>query len=308
MEENEQIYQETKTHTDSYKIPPISTGSLGNSLFECMRLDAATERKARERVKTELPIAIQAGVICLCLRGSGKFVINEQEYTVNQGDMMTVLPNTIISVLASSDDFLGYVIAANVKYMMTLKITNSVQSYVNISSHPVLHIREHEMNSLIEIGELLKRKRDEGDHPYVNEVLEHLLKILLYEILACYERQSESVVGVVGGKSRQNTICQEFLMLVERHAFEHRDVGFYADKLFITTKYLSVVVKKYTGRSPVEWIDRSVMLYARTLLSSSDMTVQQISAQLKFPNPSFFGQYFKRHEGCTPRQYRLKLM
>lgn len=93
---------------------------------------------------------------------------------------------------------------------------------------------------------------------------------------------------------------------MEECSTHHRDIGFYADKLCITPKYLSVVVKKVTGRSPVDWVDRSVMLYARTMLTSSDMTVQQIAAELNFPNPSFFGQYFKRHEGVTPKHFRDK--
>lgn len=300
MKENENRVQQEEL----FRRPPISTGSLGSSLFECITIDAADKEKMENRA--ELPVCVQAGAICLCLRGEGKIVINETVYHISQGDLMTILPNTIISVSSSSTDFVGYAIAASTRFMMNIQMSDVVKNYVYISANPILSIDQSEMNSIIEIGEALKRWRDRENHPFVKEIQQNLLTILCYEIHACYKMR----IGAHGehevGNSRQSTICQDFLVLVERHAVEHRDMGFYADKLCITTKYLSVVVKRLTGRSPVDWIDRTVMLYARTLLSSSDMTVQQIAAELNFPNPSFFGQYFKRHDGCTPRQYRLQ--
>ena len=127
------------------------------------------------------------------------------------------------------------------------------------------------------------------------------MSVLCYEIYAIYR---QNIRFDLQPRTRQGALCQEFLALVEKHAIEHRDMGFYADKLCITPKYLSVVIKKISGYSPAEWLNRKVILYAKTLLTNSDMTVQQISAELHFPNPSFFGQYFKRHEGITPKQYR----
>jgi len=41
-------------------------------------------------------------------------------------------------------------------------------------------------------------------------------------------------------------------------------------------------------------------------LRFTDMTIQEISNDLNFPNPSFFGKYFKEHAGMTPMEYRNK--
>ena len=53
-----------------------------------------------------------------------------------------------------------------------------------------------------------------------------------------------------------------------------------------------------------ESINNHVMVNARILLASTDMSVLQISEELNFPNPSFFSQFFKRHEGVVPKTYR----
>lgn len=283
------------------RIPVVSTESLNNSLFESITFDAkATKRGAIEPG----PKLVNIGLICLCLRGSGTFVINDTSYNVQKGSLITLLPNTLIQATSSSDDFLGYAIAASTQFMMNLQMSNAMRSYLYVSANPVLQITEEQMESILEVAEMLKRKRDERDHPFSKEISRNLMMVLCYEVHALYRARISEGREVVEGRTRQGAICQEFLMLVEKYASEHREMGFYADTLCITPKYLSVVVKKVSGRSPVEWIDSTVMRYARTLLTSSDMTVQQISAELNFPNPSFFGQYFKRHEGITPKQFR----
>jgi AraC-like DNA-binding protein len=76
--------------------------------------------------------------------------------------------------------------------------------------------------------------------------------------------------------------------------------------LSLTPKYLSQIIKASTGKSANEWIDEYVMLEAKALLKSTTMTIQQISDELNFPSQSFFGKYFKRCEGVSPKEYREK--
>ena len=68
--------------------------------------------------------------------------------------------------------------------------------------------------------------------------------------------------------------------------------------------YLSTVVRTCTGRTASEWIERHVAQEAKALLKSTNMTVQQISNELNFPSQSFFGKFFKRLTGLSPKEYR----
>ncbi len=286
----------------SYTLPTISATSLGNSLFECITIDV---QQGLKPLSVHEPVIVQAGIICICLRGKGKITINDEPYEISAGSLLTILPNTVVSPLFSSEDFLGYAIAADTKFMANFQVSNAMKSYVYISTHPLLKISQEQTDTIIELCEMLRRRRENTEHAFGKEICRHLLTILCYEIYGFYQSQ-DIQAPKFESRSRQGAICQEFLKLVEQYATQHRDLTFYADKLCITPKYLSVVVRKASDRSPVEWIDSAVMRYARTLLSSSDMTVQQISAELGFPNPSFFGQYFKRHEGTTPKRYRAQ--
>ena len=101
-------------------------------------------------------------------------------------------------------------------------------------------------------------------------------------------------------------LTKEFLTLVKANFREERQLKFYADKMCITPRYLSRVVKECTQFSAADWIERCVVLEARALLKSTNMTVQQISDELNFPSQTFFGKYFKRRVGLSPKEYRRR--
>ena len=107
-------------------------------------------------------------------------------------------------------------------------------------------------------------------------------------------------------KSKQEVLLEDFLDFVQKHYKEERSVEFYADKLCLTPKYLSTVIRQTSGKTAGEWIDEYVVLEAKALLKSTKMTIQQISEELNFPSQSFFGKYFKRLSGVSPKEYKLK--
>ena len=64
-------------------------------------------------------------------------------------------------------------------------------------------------------------------------------------------------------------------------------------------------ITEQMGKKPGEIIKSSVILEAKVMLVSNDLSVQQVSDKLHFPNASFFCKYFKSATGCSPRQYQM---
>lgn len=104
--------------------------------------------------------------------------------------------------------------------------------------------------------------------------------------------------------SRKDDIVARFLQCVNDNYREHRDLGFYADQLCLSLKYMSHVVYEQTGRHPSRWIKDYVILDAKTMLRSGRYTVQQVADELNFPNQSFFGKYFKEAVGISPKKWK----
>lgn len=64
--------------------------------------------------------------------------------------------------------------------------------------------------------------------------------------------------------------------------------------------------KKYTGMSPAHYIQELKIKQAKELITSSCLTINEISYHLNFESPAYFIKVFKKHTGCTPLDYRNK--
>jgi AraC-like DNA-binding protein len=106
--------------------------------------------------------------------------------------------------------------------------------------------------------------------------------------------------------NHQVKLTSEFLKLVEANYREHRDLKFYAERMGLTPKYISTVIKASSERSAMEWIERYVTLDAIAQLTSTDRSIKYIAYDLNFPSLSFFGKYFTRVVGLSPSAYRAE--
>ncbi|MGL4630741.1 MAG: helix-turn-helix domain-containing protein [Leadbetterella sp.] len=104
--------------------------------------------------------------------------------------------------------------------------------------------------------------------------------------------------------SRKQQLSKAFCSLINLHYLESKEVAFYAEKLNITPKYLSEVVKEQTGKSPKNLIEQLLMQEAKSLLKQTDMNIKEISYWLGFEDPSYFTKAFRVSEGVKPNEYR----
>ena len=119
-----------------------------------------------------------------------------------------------------------------------------------------------------------------------------------------YSHLKHDVNEIKSANSRQEEIFNQFTELLERHHKREREIAFYADKMFITPKYLSQVIKDYSNKTALAFIEEYVIAEAKSMLLSTTLSIQQISDELNFPSQSVFGKYFKRVTGKSPTEYR----
>lgn len=105
-------------------------------------------------------------------------------------------------------------------------------------------------------------------------------------------------------QTRDQTIFDRFIQLVNLYAQHEHQIAFYAQRLCLTERYLGTVVRQTSGCTPKEWIDRAIAARIKVELRHTDKTITQISDEMNFTNPSFFNKYFKRLTGMTPITFR----
>ncbi len=109
------------------------------------------------------------------------------------------------------------------------------------------------------------------------------------------------------GSQRIADIYNQLMTLIARHYREAHDVAFYADRLAITTRYLSQVTSQVVGKSPKQIIAEYIMKESVALLATSRLTVGEISGKLGFSSQAMFSKFFSTHENCSPIEYRNRL-
>lgn len=141
------------------------------------------------------------------------------------------------------------------------------------------------------------------DNIFRNTIIRNRLQNVLLEAFDKTRRFAPDV-HPQSGTTRQTDLFQRFVALVHEHCTEQREVVFYADRLCISTRYLSTIIRSVAHSTAKEFIDRSVVLEIKMLLESTELSVQEIAYRLHFPDQSYLGRFFKKHTGVSPTEFR----
>ena len=260
------------------------------------------------------PVRFDGVVFVLCLKGALEVEINLEKITLEKDSLLCLGPHKIISSKPCDlTNFEAYFLFLSPQFLKSINIDiNVITSSGQTASHnmgsqsPILHLTTEESELLQRYMELthLNTVRNSNE-TYIKSISRNIIASSLYQILqfasnrAIQEPQEEE-----RPRNRRGNYVREFIALTHAHFRQERSVKFYADKLFISPKYLSLIIKEATGRSAAACIDECVILEAKNLLRFSGKNIQQIAYELNFSNQSSFGKYFKHLTGMSPSEFQ----
>ncbi len=249
------------------------------------------------------PLRIDALLIALVTEGTGRIGIDLKEYNLCKDSLIVVQPKNYIYLSNHTPDFRCIVLACSHRVVEDVlpKLTDTPPLLMHHRSEPVTQLSEKEAEDISFFYSIIRDKlRGEKTQFLKNKVL-CILQAALYELM---EISIKNTGAEKTARSRKEEIMARFILAVSENFRTERQVAYYAHKLFITPKHLSSVVKEISGRTAGDWIENYVIMEAKVLLKTTDMTIQEIAVYLNFANQSFFGKYFKHHTGSSPSNYR----
>lgn len=246
------------------------------------------------------PIKFSANTNIYVRKGECEIEIDLIRYTIKAPCIINIKENQVLQKIRMTGDFDASFIVLSKRLINNMfMLVGSSEAISVVNRIPVLHLEERETEEMNELYLKLNQLASDKTGKYAYQALLHTLAAFFYHKGAnYYERVQQDTI------SSQGRISDSFISLVQHYFRTERFLEFYAEKLMITPKHLSRTVKAQTGYSAVEWIERYVILEAKVMLRSSNMTIQQIGASLNFPTQSFFGKYFKKCVGVTPKDFR----
>lgn len=242
-------------------------------------------------------------LIGLCTRGYVQYRMDTQELKVNPGDIIVASEHHVIDSYMASPDLEGLCMMISVPFLNEIirNVGDASALYLFSLNHPVIALSPRDQQVFREYFYVLRSKIAETGNHFRRDLVRTLMLAMFYDLSnVVYQSLQPDIMR----QSRSDAIFTRFLKLVENHCKEERRVGWYAQQLCISPKYLSEMVKQASKRTPNDWIDNYVILEARVLLKNSAKSIKQIAEELHFPNQSFLGKYFKEHVGMSPLQYR----
>lgn len=235
--------------------------------------------------------------------GTLNVIIDGVEIHVEENEYLNIRPCTTVKFLPSQVRLFAFIIRPHVVLgiFQKINVTDQVRSGLFCFYH---HRFSKEL--FAEFKQLYLLMRNEALNPEYKLkelVFNEYTKIYILNVMANVNQFPE-IDHYANTAKRQ--LYLKFQNLLHLNYAKERNVMYYAGELGISAKYLSNVTKFYTGYPASAVIDNYVVFKIKALLYDGEMNVKKISEMFNFRSQSFFGRYFKRITGLSPREFAEK--
>ncbi len=246
----------------------------------------------------------ESGAILYCRKGGAEVTVNQYCGQVRRNTLILVLPGSLLMLTNRTEDFRMTFCAFSRDLLAEAGFRLQPSFFRMLRENPITHPPARIVEGANIWFQMAAYTYRDRNNVFRNTIIRNRLQNVLMEIFDKLQRFANKQQQTPETTTRQAELFHRFVMLVQEYSAQQREVSFYADKLCISTRYLSTIVRNIAHRSAKEFIDRSVLLEIKMLLQSTDLSVQEIAYRLHFPDQSYLGRYFKKHTGESPTEYR----
>lgn len=289
------------------ELPLIDFDSLKSRLYmyESYQADILVADLNSQDVFLNDPVRVNALQVLLVLEGSIDLSIDYVLFQASTNTVVTIMPTHITKVMKYSPNFKGRLMAVSRAFLEQSMMPNhssSMIQYMKIRKNPTILLQESEIKTLDDSMLRLRQTILQTSHHLQRLLIQNTLMGFFIEMGNIFSERKE--YNTPPSLTRKEELFESFLRILYMYCKEQHVVSFYAEQLYITPQYLSLILKELTGRSANKWIDEALMQEAKILLKAPQATVQQVADALHFSDQSTFGKFFKKHAGMSPMEYR----
>lgn len=253
-------------------------------LFICMN----SHDFGQKLLGTDQPYHVNEGRVMMVTGGWVRLIVNLEEQRLERQSLIVLVEDSTFEILERSEDF-----------SMQAFSFKDLPLFTSLSRQVVLILGNDEWQLMNEYANLLWHEVQR--QPLLPDVITYLQTAMLLELKRIADREEALRQKTA---TRQDTIYHNFLNLVTQYGLRERKISFYADKLCVTPNHLGAVIKKASGLTVMQWLNRHAVQKAKVLLRYCDLPIWEVAERMNFANPSFFSKFFKNETGMTPGDFR----
>lgn len=243
--------------------------------------------------------------IGICTAGTANYTMNQTRFDIKKNDALIITDGEVINEMQMSSDFKGFALLVSNDFVQEIvkDVQNMTDLFILTHRYPVFHMEEEEVSVAMEYADMIKRRVCGNDYRFRPDVIRLLILTMIYDLGKAFYRVMKNLESD-GHNKKSEQIFLNFIQLVEKNFRHERRVGWYAEQLNISPKYLSETISNVSKRTPNEWITKYVTTELRNILRTTNKRISQIAVEMNFPNQSFLGKYFRENVGVSPLKYR----
>lgn len=234
-------------------------------------------------------------IIILFIHAKGTHDINNQSYSIGDNEVHVLFPGQMHK---------WHLKEGTKAYQLMIERQFFEQfssffrfSFTNYQNNPIIKLNKDSYSKLkyefISIKKELKKQKASI----------HLISARAAVIAAIVSEQAEDIFDEFKVYQTNERLAQ-YNLLIDLFFTQNKTVGFYAKKLNISANYLNILCKKDLKVSAIQLIQQRVIVEAKKLITNNKSTLKEITFELGFTDTAYFSNYFKKHTGMSPSQFR----
>lgn len=241
--------------------------------------------------------------ILRCTKGFAVCLIDFKKRSIQRGDIIFIFNYTTFIPLEISTLFTVEYISLSALITEDSFYKIPTMALLNfLYENPVCHIPSDKQSLTQEWFSYMQSVMKHSCWEYQHEILKG--GIYNFTLMVYCEVKPYFTKDVMLLESKSWTLMTKFQDMLMRHYRMHKEVDYYADKLFISTDYLYKITTSCIGMSPKMLIFEQLVWAMKTLLTSTELSIKNISEELGFEDASYMCRFFRKQTGMSPVEFR----
>ena len=219
--------------------------------------------------------------VVICSQGEFRFEMDGSEYMISKDDVFVGYPNAIYNHFETTPDLRCRLLCLTKSLLQEMLYPNQGiwNKTLFLKKHYIFHLSDQEV------------------------IMQNCMNtVLVYNLMSTFI-QTENTQET----NQRKILFDRFISYLSASDVKKKPLSEYADKLCVSTRYLTMVCREVSGRTAYEWICDYVQNDVRFYLLHTNLSIKEIAVKLGFCNLSFFGKYVRENLGKSPSEFRRHL-
>jgi AraC-like DNA-binding protein len=227
------------------------------------------------------------------------------------GSMIFIKPRQLVELQNLEFEEDGYIMFVHENYLNGHDLYKDIQQYsfFDYETNEALHLSPKEEKIILNIFQTIEQEYDNSEDEFSREIILAGINSMLKYAKRFYKRQ------FINRKQHSGKITTEFNKVLQQYIHDGLlvtnglpSVGYLADMLHVSSRYLTDLLKIETGKTAQELIHITLVNEAKYKLRTGDIAVSEVAYALGFENMSYFSRLFKKQTGVLPSAYKKNLL